>query len=162
MDSLYTNLGGDVLQHAATTVEVASDIAHVCIGSEDLELHDGFKQHGHSLLAGSLETNPCTDLERELVGVDRMERAVDNADLHAVEGIAGENTVEHCLLETLLDGRNILLGNVATLDLVDKLQTLEAFVGRTDFEQDVSELALATSLLLVNLVMLDSLGDDPG
>ena len=159
VDGLDADLGGDVLQHAAAAVEVAGDIADVGVGGQHFEFHDGLEEDGIGLAAGGLEADFGAELEAELVGVDRVEGAVDDAHLHAVDGVSGEDAVLHGFLESFLEGRHVFLGDVAALDLVDELETHESFVGGADFEEDIGELTLAAGLLLVDFVVLHRGGD---
>ena len=83
-----------------------------------------------------------------------MERTVHEGDLKALDGIAGEDTILHSILEALLDGGNELLGHITALDLVDESKTKLTLVCGLDADDDVGELTTATSLLLEDLAVL--------
>ena len=105
------------------------------------------------------ESHAGRNLEGELVGIHRMEGAVEQFDLHGRHLVAGQTAIGHRRLEALLHGRHILFWHIAALDLIDKLQTGDTFVGRTDFNNDISELATAARLLLEDFTMLDGRRD---
>ena len=88
-----------------------------------------------------------------------MERSVLEGDLHRVHRVAGEGSVGHGRLESLLDRRDELLGNVAALDLVDERKTHLAVLGGTDLEDDVGELTATAGLLLEDFAVLNRLGE---
>src|SRR3954466_11590464 len=60
------------------------------------------------------------------------------------------------LAQSLLDRRNIFLGDVAALDLVDELEARSA-LSRGDADLDFGELAGAARLLLVGVCEVDRL-----
>ena len=88
---------------AAAFVQVRDDIAHRLFGCDNLDLHDRFEEHGTGLLGSFLECLDSAKLERQLVGVDRVERTVENSNLEVLYREAGENAVLHSRLEALLD-----------------------------------------------------------
>ena len=61
---------------AAPAVEVAVDLAHVRLGDADLDDHDRLEERRLRLVDAVLERHRGRDLERQLVRVDRVERAV--------------------------------------------------------------------------------------
>ena len=78
-----------------------------------------------------------------------MERTVDYSNLEVLYGEAGEYTVLHSCSEALLDRGDEFLGNVTTLDFINKLEVaFEAFVLRFNPNNDVGELTTTTGLLL--------------
>ena len=64
-----------------------------------------------------------------------MEGTVVQTSLQAEQRIAGDNTVLHLLLDTLLNGRNVFLRNRTTNDFVDEYQTFFTFISRGEFQQ---------------------------
>src|SRR6185436_2637353 len=73
---------------AASPVEVAVDLAHVGLGHPDLHGHDRLEERRLRLVDAVLERHRGRDLERELVRVDRMERAVVQRRPEVRQGIA--------------------------------------------------------------------------
>src|SRR5574344_736922 len=159
MNSLHTHFGRYVFEYAATTVQVARHIAHIGVGGEHFEFHHRFEQHGVGFTASSFETNFGAHFKRQLVGVHRVERTVDDAYFHTVHRIACEHAVEHSSLEAFFYGRYELFGNVAAFHVVDALQTLYSLVGRANCEEYVGKLTFTTGLLFVDLVVLHCGGD---
>ena len=92
-DDLHAVLGVHAQDAAAAGVEVAVDVAHVLLGDADLDGHDRLEQDRLGLLDALLERHRRRDLERELVGVDRVERAVVERRLEVGQGIAGEDAL---------------------------------------------------------------------
>ena len=89
-----------------------------------------------------------------------MERTIDDRYLQLVKRETGQNTVLHCRLESLLDGRDVLLRYITTLHFVDKLQgTLKLRIGRLYAADDVGELTTTTGLFLIYLAQLNCLRD---
>ena len=58
-----------------------------------------------------------------------MVRTVLQGDLHVHNGVASQDTGLHSALDTLVDGRDVLLGNIAADNGVDELIALAALVG---------------------------------
>ncbi len=89
-----------------------------------------------------------------------MERTVYEGHLHRVYGVTCQRTVRHCRLETFLNRRDELLGNVTALDGVFEYETcLFGIVVRTDLEDDIGELTATTGLFLEHLTVLELLGE---
>src|SRR6266567_1917196 len=61
-------------------VDIADDVAHEVLGSDDLDLHHRLEEHGLGLGGRLLERHRPGDLEGHLRGVDLVVRAVDQAD----------------------------------------------------------------------------------
>ena len=67
-----------------------------------------------------------------------MEGAVVQGDLHVHHGVTGQHAGLHGSLDTGIDRRDILLGNGAAHDGVDKLIALAGLVGlHTDLDMTV-------------------------
>jgi hypothetical protein len=56
----------------ATAVQVAHDVAHVVVGSQDFDEHDGFQEHRSGLMASFLHASETGDEEGLLRRVDFM------------------------------------------------------------------------------------------
>ena len=110
------------LHLSATLVQVADDVAHVLLGRHHLELHDGLHEHGLGLGAAVLVGYLRCYLERQLVGVYGVERAVKQLHLQRVHGVSAEDAVLHGALEALLHRGYELLGHAATGDAAHELQ----------------------------------------
>ena len=134
---------------SAALVKVTDHVAHALLGGNNLYLEDGLQKHGACLFGSFLECLDGAELKRELVGVNRVERAVDHGHFQTVKRISGENAVLHCGLETLLDRGNVFLGNVTALNFVNKLErAFEIVVGGFNADDDVGKLTATTGLLL--------------
>ncbi len=145
---------------ATTLVKVGDNVAHGFLGGYDLYLHDRFEEDRAGLFASLLEGLDGTEFERKLVGVDRVERTVENSNLEVFYGEAGEDAVLHSRSEALLDGGDKLLGDVAALDFVDKFEVaFETFVDGLYAYDDVCELTTAACLLLEYFAELDGTCD---
>ena len=78
---------------------------------------------------------------------------------HVDEGVAGDDTTFHRLLDPGVDRGDVLPRDVATLDLVDELVATTR-AGRLEVDDDVAVLAPAAGLADVALLdVLDRLGD---
>src|SRR5690606_9904147 len=64
----------------------------------------------------------------------------------------------HGFPESFFNGWDIFLGNVSSLDLIDKLETYLAFLGRGHGKYDVRKLTTATGLFLVHLPVIGGSG----
>jgi len=71
--------------------------------------------------------------------------AVDERDADVDDGVAGEDARVHRLLDPEVDGRDVLLRNLAADDLVEELVALPR-LGRLHVDHDVAVLALAAGL----------------
>src|SRR6476619_500545 len=139
-DEALDDLGAADVLHAldlATAgVDVTDDVAHVVLGRTDLDGHHRLEQDRVRLPDGLLEHHRAGDLERHLRGVDVVVGAVveRRADTH--ERVAGEHAVLHGVLDTSVHRRDVLTRDTANGDAV-------------------GELARATGLLLVRVVVLE-------
>ncbi len=161
---LYDACAGAACLHAfylaATLVEVTDYVAHALFGGDNLYLEDRLEEYGACLFGSLLEGLDSAELERELVGVDGVERAVDYSHLEAIEWVSCEHAVLHSGLEALLNRGDEFLGNVTALNLVDKLEcSFEFVVGGLNAYDDVGKFTATTGLLLEYLAEFDGLGD---
>src|SRR2546425_1998698 len=143
------HLGGAARFHghdaAATAVEVADDGAHVLLGRDHLDVHDGLQQDGLGLAAGFLEAHGAGDLEGHLVGVHLVVGAVRQVDLDVHHRVAGQHAGLHRFLDALLHGRHVLARHGAADDLVLEHEAAARLVG-LDLDVDVAVLAAAARL----------------
>src|SRR5690606_20904866 len=144
--------------HAAAAVEVADDVTDVRVRREDVDLHDGLEDLRAGLRHGLPVGGLGRDLEGDGRGVDRVEAAVREGDLHVDDGVAREGALLGRQAEALLDGRDELLGDAAAHDgrLEDEVR---ARLTRLDAVLDLRVLARATRLLLVGVAVRDRAGD---
>src|SRR5207244_8838920 len=96
-------------------------------------------------LHGFLQRHRARDLERHLVGVDLVLRAVDNGDLEVDHRIARDDAVLHRLLDAGLDRLRPFLAEALTLDLPVELEA-RAARQRLELGDDVTPLALTAGL----------------
>ena len=117
-----THLGAFDL--SAAGVDIADNIAHIVLGDDNGDLHDGLHEHGSCLLHRILERHRTGDLERHFGGVDLVIRSIVKSDLDVNNVEACKNARLHCTLDTGLCRSDIFLRDSATDDLVDELITL--------------------------------------
>ena len=145
---------------STTFVQVADYITHAFFRSNNFHLHDRFHQSRTCLFRSALECLNCTNFERQLVRVNRVEWTIDQCYLQFIQRIAGKDTVLHCFFKTFLNRRDKFLRNVTTLHFIDELQsTFEAFICRFDTNDDISKLTTTTRLFLVNFTKFNRFSD---
>ena len=116
----------------------------------DLDLHHRLQQHGPRGGEVLPHAGPGTDLEGHFRTVDVVIRTVLDDHLQADDRIAGHRPLVDHLPETLLDGRNEVLGDPPADDLVLELERLRGvFRQRLHAADDVGVLARAAGLLAV-------------
>src|SRR5580704_14990382 len=123
----------------------ADDLAVIIVARHDLDLHDGLEQHGPRAAKAFLEAHRPRDLERHLVRVDIVVRAVECGHFHIDDGIAGNHAGLYGLLNALVHRRDELARYRAADDAVDELIAL-ARRQRLELEPDVAVLAAAAGL----------------
>src|SRR6185437_9510363 len=150
------------LDDATAAVDVADHVAHVLLGRAHLDGHDRLEQRRVGLASGLLEGHRTGDLERQLRGVDVVERAVLQGDDDVDERVAGEDAELHRLLATGVDRGDVLARDAPTGDLVDELVAALAVaaVAGLEVDDDARELAGTAGLLLVRVVDLLDLAAD--
>ena len=146
------------LDLSAAGVDIADDIAHILVGHDDADFHDGLQQRGIGLAHGLLEGHGAGDLKRHFGGVHLVVGAVEQRDLHVHDGIARHDTGQHGALNTGIDGRNILLGNGAAHHGVDKFVALAGLVG-LHMDLHVTILALTAGLTGILGILVHCLAD---
>src|SRR3954471_2488275 len=150
------------LDDPAPGVQVADDVAHVVLGRDDLDGHERLEQGRVGLACGLLEDHRAGDLEGHLRGVDLVVLAVDQGGLDTDHRVAGEDAVLHGVLDALVDRRDVLPGHAPTGHAVLELvrRRVAADRQRLQGDLDLRELAGATRLLLVGVVVLLHLAAD--
>ena len=104
-----------------------------------------------------LHRDPAGQAEGELGAVDAVVAAVDQG--HGdVDDLEAQRPFVHRLADAFLDRRDPLLRHGAAVDLLLELEAFAA-ADRTDFDDDVAELAVPARLLLVAAVLADRLAD---
>src|SRR6476661_1381776 len=160
-DEALDDLGAADVLHAldlATAgVDVTDDLAHVVLGRTDLDGHHRLEQDRVRLPDGLLEHHRAGDLERHLRGVDVVVGAVVERRTDTHERVAGEHAVLHGVLDTGVHRRDVLTRDTATGDTVDELvhRAVLGLAQRLEADLDLGELARATGLLLVRVVVLE-------
>ena len=143
---------------AASAVQIAHQVAGEVARRVDLDLHDRLEDRrpraGHRVL----ERQRAGHLERQLVRVDGVIRAVEDRRLEVHHRVAGEEPAHPRFLDALLDGRHVLARDRAAEDVVDELE-IAAARQRLDPDLAVAELSVAAGLLLVASVRLGRRGD---
>ena len=117
----------------------------------------GSSRPGLALLDALLERHRRGDLERQLVRVDGVERAVVERRLEVRQRVAGDHALGRSLADALLDAREEARGHRAADDLLGELDAAARV--RLDLEPDVAEHAVAAGLLLVPALDLGRAAD---
>ena len=135
----------EVLDAAATGVEVAHHVAEVLLRRDDLDRHHRLQQHRLGALHRVLERHRARDLERDLARVDLVVRTVHELDPDVDDRIAAEDARLHGLLDPEVDRSDVLLGDLPADDLVDEL-VAGALLGRLEVDHRVAVLPAAAGL----------------
>ena len=131
-------------------VQVADHVAHVVLGRDDLDGHDGLEDDRLRLRGGLLQGLGAGDLEGHFRGVDVVVGAVEQDDLHVHQRVTGQHAVLHGVLRTGVDRRDVLPRDAAAGDLVLELVSRPVLTAeRLEGDEHLGELAGATGLLLV-------------
>ncbi len=118
-----------------------------CSGTVTSTAMIGSSSAGLHSMDALLERHRGGDLERQLVRVDRVERAVVERRLEVGQRIAGKDALGGRLADALLDAREEALRHRPA---DDPLGELDAAAGvRLELDPDVAEHAVAAGLLLV-------------
>ena len=75
-----------------------------------------------------------------------MEASENDVAFNIDHGITAEDAIEHCFLDALLTGRDVLFRNYSADDFIFELQTFAA-LGRTKIDFDVAVLTATAGLL---------------
>ena len=147
-----------VLNSAAAPVYVADDIAQVVSGRHRLHLHHRLEQDWAGLADALAEGSLGGNFERHRIGVDVMVAAVHQGGSEIHRRIVRQHAVLLLHLETLLDRRHELLRHRPADGFVDEFEAAAALQG-LEHDPHFGELTGAAGLLLVDVVLLDLLGD---
>src|SRR5688572_26349858 len=145
LDRLAAGQVVHALDHAAAARQIADHVAHLLLGRLDLDRHDRLEQGRSRGAHAVLESEDRGHLERVLVRIDLVVRAVGQGDLRIDHGEAGEHAFLQRLVHALLDRRDELLRHATALDGVDELVALARL--RLEREPNVAILAASTRLL---------------
>ncbi|CBH24153.1 Translation elongation factor G (EF-G) [Salinibacter ruber M8] len=114
-------------------------------------------------MAGGLaEAKPTGNLKGVLVGVDLVVVPVVEAHPHPLDWVSGQWPVLHGALDAALNGRNELLRDDPTLNLVLEYQAALFFLllrNWADVHVDLGKLAAPSRLLLQDVVLVDHVGE---
>lgn len=83
-DHARLRIGFDIADLAASSAEIADNVALILNGRGDFGRHDRFEQHGSGFPHGVFEGHARSRLEGELGRIDGMERTIDDATTHNV------------------------------------------------------------------------------
>ena len=133
---------------APAAVQIADDIPHVFVGDFNHDVHDRFKQGRLTFQDALLEAEGAGDFEGHFRRIDGMVRPVRQRNAEIDNRISRKNTLRHCLHDSLLDGRAVLLRNDPADDLVYELETTPPRKG-LNIQPSVSELPASPGRFLV-------------
>src|SRR6266480_7736136 len=108
----------DAVNAATTAAQVAADVSLEFVGRDVFALHDRFQQNGFALFKAIFHGKNRGQFERELTGIDFVERTVNDIDLNIDDRVPPEHAVEHRFLDAFFDGRNVFARNDAADDFV--------------------------------------------
>mmetsp|Transcript_20691 Transcript_20691/g.65234 ORF Transcript_20691/g.65234 Transcript_20691/m.65234 type:complete len:269 (-) Transcript_20691:1726-2532(-) len=157
LDYLQIVASAQVLDHATAGVDVANDTPHVLLWSDHLDVHDRLQDDRAALPCPFTPSCATSDFEGHHRGVNGVETTVNQFALHIDHGETRLDAVQHLGLCALHDTWNILLGDGAGPDAVDKLVTLSG-IGFVDHVH-LGVLSRTASLLLVCVPELVRLRD---
>mmetsp|Transcript_13376 Transcript_13376/g.27623 ORF Transcript_13376/g.27623 Transcript_13376/m.27623 type:complete len:447 (+) Transcript_13376:96-1436(+) len=152
----------EVSDESAARVDVSEDVAHVLLRGGNVDLHQGFHETRLGLAQALARRGASCDLEGHDAGIDVVVGAVGEGGLHAEDGETGDDSGAEDGLDALLDAGDVLLGDVAALDVGLELEVhgalLVELLGR-EGDLDARVLAGTSGLLLVGVVDIGRLGD---
>ena len=146
-----------VVNASATLANRAGNHAHILFRSDSLYSHDRLQERRIGLHKQVSETDPGCFNKGVFTGIDLMIRAVGHGHLHVHHRIPGKRTTFHGLDDTLLNRRNVLRGNVATLDFRIEREAASGILG-FDAQTNMSVLATTTRLLGMLVLALNASG----
>src|SRR5207248_10542337 len=129
-----------------TPAQVAANVALISFRCDVYDLHDRFQQNGFALFKSIFHGEDRRHFERELTGIDFVERAVDDIDLNIDNRVTAQHAIQHRFLDAFFDGRNVFPRNDASDDLVLHGEAFAA-LGWTHVHFHVPILATAARLL---------------
>src|SRR5208282_6459583 len=133
---------------AAARTEIAHQIAGILIRRVDFNMHDGLEERGPSLLHSFLERERAGDSESHVRGIDVVVFAVVKRGAEFGHGEASQITAGCSFADAAFDGRNPVVGNRASENIVNEFDALIAFSG-LELDAAYAELAVPAGLFLV-------------
>ena len=149
-------LGVDADDGAAAAIDITKEIALILVGRRHFNLHDRLENDRTSFLDRFFEGKDASHLESELVGIDFVERAVNDLRLDVDHLVTCIHAAANGFFDAIDDRRHIFLRDRTANNLVDNLDTFALFIGLnrdarvtvlTTTTRLANELALAVSIL---------------
>ena len=119
----------DAVDRAAPPAQVAANVTLIFFRRDVLDLHDRLQQDRFALLEAVFHRENRRHLECEFVGIDFVERAVNDVHFDIDNGITAQHAVEHRFFDALLHRRDVFPRNNAAHDLVLDCETFAALAG---------------------------------
>src|SRR4029077_1611122 len=119
----------DAVDGTTPTAQVAANITLIFFWRDVLDLHDRLQQDWFALLEAVFHRENRRHLECELVGIDFVERAVNDVHFHIDNGITAQHAVEPRFVDSLLHRRDVFPRNDASHDLVLDYETVATRTG---------------------------------
>ena len=138
-------LGLDADNRAATTIDIAEQVALIFVRGGAFDLHERFEQNGAGFFEGVFQGENTRHAEREFIRVHFMERAVHDLNFDIDDLVAGIDAAFNGFLDAVDDGRDVFLGNGAADNFIDDFDPLALFIG-CDGDTGVAVLALTAGL----------------
>src|SRR5262245_12560733 len=152
-DDLVVAVGFGAEDLAALRGQIPHDVPEELLGNADFQLVDRLEQHRIRLEHRLMEAGLGGDLERHFGRVHVVILAEEERHLNVHNRGPSERPALHAGDDPLLDRRDVLVGNNASLDLVKEPEPLAA-LERLEPEVNLSELAAPAGLLLVAVLVL--------
>src|SRR6266496_6277327 len=118
MNDRQTAARFDVVDAPTTPAQVAANVALIFFRCDVFDLHDRLQQNGLALSKSIFHGEDRRHFERQLTGIDFVERPVNDIDLYIDNGVTAQHAIEHRFLDAFFDGRNVFARNDAADDLV--------------------------------------------
>ena len=138
--------------------EVARDVAHGAVRSNDLNVNDRFKDRRFSFGQGVKHGFSAGRDESNFLGVHRMALTVIDDNANVVDRVTGNIACIQSVTDTFFYSRDEVVRNCAAFDFVNEFETGSAFT-RFNAKIDFTELAGAACLLLVASVTFSTLSN---
>ncbi len=128
--------------------EVARDVTHGAVRSNNLNVNDRFKDRRFSFGQGVKHGFSAGRDESNFLGVHRMALTVIDDNANVVDRVTGNIACIQSVTDTFFYSRDEVVRNCAAFDFVNEFETGSAFT-RFNAKIDFTELAGAACLLLV-------------
>ena len=158
VEDCLATLRVDAEDGPAAAVNVAEEIALILVRRGHFDLHDRLEENSAGLLDGVLQREDAGHLERQFVGIDFVERSIDDLHLDVDHLVAGMNAAADGFFDAVDDRRDVFLGNGTANDLVFDLDALALFVG-LDLDAGMAVLTATTRLADELAFTFSGLGD---